>query len=396
MSELARVERLRDDTPGCDFVLHLDHAGSSLPPEPVLQATVGHLALEARVGGYRAAALRAEALEAGYDDLAALVGATRDEVAVVDSATRAWQLLLAGLDLGPGDRVLCTEAEYASNQLAFLQLRARRGIDVVPVPDGADGTIDLEALDRELARGAAVVSLTHVPTHSGTVQPAHAVGARTRAAGVPLLLDACQSLGQVDLREVPWDLLSATGRKYLRGPRGTGLLAVRKAWLDRLAPPLADLQGATWQPPDGFVLRDDARRFELWERSVAGQLGLAAAARYALDHDPTWLEARIAQQGGALRARLAEIAGIEVHDRGSALCGLVTFAVDGVAPRALRDALWGRDIHTSVTDPTRTGPTSPGMAPRLRASVHALTTDDELDRFVAAVEELAPSLGARR
>lgn len=397
MTDAERVARLRDDTPGCDFVLHLDHAGSSLPPEPVLQAMVGHLALEARIGGYRAAASQAEALDATHGLLASLVGAEADEIALVDSATRAWQLLLVALDLQPGDRVLCTRAEYASNHLAFLQLAERRGIEVVPIDGDDDGAIDLPSLERELGRGAALVSLTHVPTQGGLVHPAHAVGALTRAAGVPLLLDACQSLGQVDLRTVPWDLLSATGRKYLRGPRGTGFLAVRRAWLDRLAPPLADLHGATWEAPDRYRLRAGAQRFELWERSVAGQLGLAAAARYALDHDPAWLEARIATQGEALRQRLRAVAGCTVHDRGRHRCGIVTFTVAGVRSEALKRALWRQDIHTSVSAPasSRLDFTDRGLPPLLRASVHALTTDDELDRFVGAVEALVPSLRER-
>jgi len=385
---MTRIEDLRHDTPGCDFVLHLDHAGSSLPPEPVLQAQLAHLALEARLGGYRAADAVRDRLDDSYDAVAELLGCGPDEVAMVDSATRAWQLLFAGLGLGAGDRVLCTRTEYASNHLAFLQLAERTGAVVVPIDADADGAVDLHQLQTELARGAAVMSLTHVPTNGGLVHPAAEVGALTRAAGVPLLLDACQSAGQIDLRTVPWDLLSATGRKYLRGPRGTGFLAVRRPLLDRItAHSWLDLYGAEWTGPSAYTVRDDARRLELWERSVAGQLGLGAAVRYALGCGLPWLEARIATMAASLRARLADEAGVTVHDRGATKCGIVTFTVDGEAPRALRDRLRRDDIHVSVSSAssTRLDMDDRGLSQLVRASVHALTTDDELERFVRAV-----------
>jgi len=386
------IDTLRHDTPGCDFVTHLDHAGSSLPPEPVLQAQLAHLALEARVGGYRAADAVRDALDDTYPAIAELIGCRPDEVAMVDSATRGWQLLFAGLGLGAGDRILCTRTEYASNHLAFLQLAERTGAEVVPIDGDPDGVIDLDHLDRELARGAAVVSLTHVPTNGGLVHPAAEVGARTRAAGVPLLLDACQSAGQIDLRDIPWDLLSATGRKYLRGPRGTGFLAVRRPLLDRITRhSWIDLHGATWTGPGSYTLRDDARRLELWERSVAGQLGLRAAVRYALDCDPAWLEQRIASVARALRAQLAEVDGVAVHDQGRRRCGIVTFTVAGHDPVAVRDQLRTRDIHVSVSSApsTRLDMDDRGLDQLVRASVHALTTDDDLQRLVRALKQLS-------
>jgi selenocysteine lyase/cysteine desulfurase len=387
----AKVAALRDDTPGCDFVLHLDHAGSSLPPEPVLQAVLGHLGLEARLGGYRAAAAVADRCEQVYADVAALVGAQPDEIALVDSATRAWQLAFAALPLSPGDRVLCSRTEYVSNHLAFLQLAERHDLSIVPIDGDEQGALDLHALERELSRGAAVMCLTHVPTNGGLVHPARQVGLRTRAAGVPLLLDACQSVGQVDVRDVPWDLLSATGRKYLRGPRGTGFLAVRRDWLQRLRPPMADLRGARWESPDRYTLRDDARRFELWERSVAGQLGLGAAARVALDTGLPWLQGRIAALGASLRSSLQGVPGLTVHDQGRQWCGIVTFSIDGVDPVKLKEQLWADDIHTSVSAPSSTliDAVDRGLPPMLRASVHALNTDDELERFVARIRRAA-------
>lgn len=382
------LQRLRRDTPGCEAVLHLDHAGASLPPQCVLDAMVGHLELEARWGGYRAADHAAEALQDGYDAVAALLGCSSDEVAFVDSATRGWQLLFEAVPMGPGDRILCSRAEYVSNHLAFLQARERRGIVVVPIDSDPDGAIDLDHLDRELARGAALVALTHVPTQGGLVQPAAEVARRCRAAGVLLLLDACQSVGQVDVRGIDWDLLSATGRKYLRGPRGTGFLAVRREAMAHLATPLLDLHGASWTGPDTYTVRSDARRFEIWERPIAGLLGLRAAVRYALDLGIEALEDRIAHQATSLRTRLEALPGAQVHDQGRQRCGIVTFTVQGLEPAAVKRSLRAQDIHVSVVQRSSSllDLSDRGLHSLVRASVHALTTDAELDRFLAALE----------
>lgn len=379
------ISELRRETPGSEDVLHLDHAGASLLPRPVFDAVRDHLELEARWGGYRAEHSVADRVEAVYSDIATLIGATAEEVALVDSATRAWQLAFQAVPLKPGDRILCSRTEYASNHLAFLQARERFGVEIVPVPPDADGVLDLGLFAAELDRGAALVALTHVPTNGGLVQPAGAVGELCRKADVPLLLDACQSAGQVDLRDIPWDMLSATGRKYLRGPRGTGFLGVRRAWLDRLQPPLMDLHGATWTGPDSYEVRPDARRFELWERSIADILGLGVAVRYALDVGIDEQEARIASTAARLREKLAALPGVEVHDRGRVRCGIVTFTAEGHKPTAIRAALRERDVHVTVSrrKSTLLDMDDRGLIELVRASVHALTTYEELDDFIS-------------
>jgi len=378
------IAKLRADTPGCNTVLHLDHAGSSLPPRQVVDTVIAHLEEEARVGGYRAAFEAHDRVSQVYADVASLIGADANEVALVDSATRAWQLAFAALPLKDGDRILCSRTEYASNHLAFLQLRERVDVTIVPIPPDGSGGIDLDRVAAELREGAALMALTHVPTNGGLVHPAHEVGALCRAAGVPLLLDACQSAGQVDLRDVPWDMISASGRKYLRGPRGTGFLGIRRTWLDRVDRPWMDLHGATWTGPDSYTARNDASRFELWERSYADVLGLGAAVRYALDCGMQALEARIASIAEGLRDRLRAQVGMTVHDRGAVRCGLVTFSREGSDPLQLKSALRQRDVHVTVSrrPSTLLDMTDRGLEAVVRASVHALTTEAELDAFM--------------
>ena len=253
-------------------------------PDVVLQTVIEHLELEARIGGYEAAAREDDRVEATYDSVARLLGCSRDEVAIVENATRAWDMAFYSFDFQPGDRILTCGAEYASNYIALLQVAQRTGAVVVVVGDDESGQVSLSALEQELERGARIVSLVHVPSQGGLIQPAAGVGRLCRAAGVPLLLDACQSVGQLptDVRELECDILSATGRKFLRGPRGTGFLYVRQGLIEQLEPPFLDLHAAEWDDGDTFSIRADARRFENWETSYATKLGLAAAVDYAL------------------------------------------------------------------------------------------------------------------
>jgi selenocysteine lyase/cysteine desulfurase len=387
------VPRLRAETPGCANVAHLNNAGSSLPPSAVVDAVVDHLRRESEIGGYEAAAERSDRLEHCYDALGALIGADRDELAIVENATRGWDMAFYAFGFAPGDRILTGRAEYASNWIALRQVAARTGATVEVVPDDEAGQIDVEALERMLDDRVKLVSLVHVPTQSGLVNPAAAVGRVTRAAGVPLVLDACQSVGQlpVDVREIGCDVLSGAGRKFLRGPRGTGFLYVRRGLIERLEPPFLDMHAAEWQRDGSYSIRPDARRFENWETNVAGKIGLGVAASYAADvgADAAW--ERIQLLAGTLRARLVELPGVTVADRGDVLGAIVTFSVRGRAADDVRAALAAQHVNVSVTDASaaRLDLDSRGIDELVRASVHYYNSDDELGKLVECVAGLA-------
>lgn len=387
------VERLRADTPGCDNVLHFNHAGASLPPAPVTEAVIDHLRLEEDIGGYEASELNAGLLEATYDAIARLVGGRPDEVALLENATRAWDMAAYGLGLGPGDRVLTGTAEYVSNMIAFLHQAKRNGVVVDVVPDDADGQLDVDALAAMIDGRTRLIAVTHCPTYNGLVNPAAEVGRVARDHGITYLLDACQSAGQLplDVGELGCDLLSATGRKFLRGPRGTGFLWVRRELLGRLDPPFLDLQAATWTGPDTYELRDDARRFETWESYVAGRIGLGVAVDYALAVGLAEIAARVDAVATRLRAALADVEGVTVHDRGSTRSGIVTFSTGRTAATAVKAALRARKINvsTSSAEVARLDPMWDSVEAVVRASVHYLTTDDEIGQLVTAVGELA-------
>jgi cysteine desulfurase / selenocysteine lyase len=383
------LERVRADTPGVEHVVHLNNAGSALPPRQVVDAVVEHLQREAEIGGYEAAAERKDRWEHTYDALALLLGADRDEIAVVENATRAWDMAFYAFAFQPGDRILTGRAEYASNWIALKHVTDRTGASIEVVPDDESGQIDVAALERLLDERVKLVSLVHVPTQSGLVNPAAAVGRVTRAAGVPLLLDACQSIGQlpVDVNEIGCDILSGTGRKFLRGPRGTGFLYVRRELIERLEPPLLDMHAAEWQPDGSYRIRADARRFENWETYYAGKVGLGVAVDYALaiGIEDGW--ERIQVLASRLRAELAELPDVTVLDRGAVLGATVTFTVADLPAAEVQRRLAAERINVSVMDAAsaRLDFDPRGLEEAVRSSVHYYNSDEEIDVLVDAV-----------
>jgi cysteine desulfurase / selenocysteine lyase len=385
------VARARADTPGCSDVVHLNNAGAALPTRAVVDTVIDHLELEARVGGYMAADLVAERSAAVYASVASLVGASPDEIALVENATRAWDTVAysLGASFAPGDRVLTSRAEYASNVIGLLQLARRTGASVEVVPDDESGQLSVDALEAMLDERVRLVAMSWIPTQGGLVNPATAVGTVTKASGVPYLLDACQAAGQlpIDVDVLGCDFLSATGRKYLRAPRGTGILYVRTEWLARLEPPFLDVYAAQWAPDDQVIARDDARRFESWERSVANQLGLGAAVDYALALGVDAIAERVVQLASSLRAQLVAVPGLTLHDRGVDRCGIVTFTIGGVDVHELAAGLRAQGINISVStiDFARYDFEARGLTAVARASVHYYNTEEELTRLVDAV-----------
>jgi cysteine desulfurase/selenocysteine lyase len=383
------LERARTETPGCTRVLHLNNAGAGLMPQPVRDAVIAHLEREALMGGYEAADAAHDAVEHVYDAAASLINAHRDEIAIVENATRAWDMAFYSVPLGPGDRILTAMAEYASNYIAYLQVAARTGAVVEAIPDDESGQLSVDALRRMIDGRVKLIAITHVPTNGGLVNPAAAVGHVAREAGIPYLLDACQSVGQlpIDVEAIGCDMLSATGRKFLRGPRGTGFLYVRRALVERLVPPFLDDHAATWVARDVYEIRPDARRFENWETNYATKIGLGVAIDYAQGWgiEATW--ARIGALATLLRARLAAMPGVAVRDSGAERCGIVTFTMEGQEPAHLVDTLVAQGINVSSTTVlgTRLDMEARGLAAMVRASVHYYNSEDEIERFCAAL-----------
>ena len=393
------VAGLRASTPFVDDRIHLNHAGDSPSSAATLQTQVDHLQRESEIGGYEAALERADDDAAVYDSIARLLGCQPTEIARQEHATAAWNAAYWSVPMEPGQRILTAEAAYGANAVAHLHAERVRGVRVEVIPSDEHGQVDLDALagrlDDTSAGAVALVALTHVPTNGGLVNPAAEVGRLTRAAGVPFLLDACQSVGQLDLDvgAIGCDLLSATGRKYLRGPRGTGFLYASSAIVDHLVPAQPDHHGADWHQTRDFRLADGAKRFEHWEYSHAAWLGLGTAVDEALAIGLDRIEATVKRQADRLRAGLTD-AGLPVFDLGVERCGIVTTGVPGLSAVQAKAGLAAAPvpINASVTTPdsTRWDFERRGLDAMLRLSVHATTTDDEITMAVETMTASAP------
>lgn len=386
------IDAIRADTPACKDLIHFNNAGASLMPLPVYESVLNHLKLENKVGGYEAERQAASELKAFYSEFATLLNASTDEIAFVENATRAWDMAFYGMPLHEGDRILTHASEYSSNYLAMLQQAKRRNLSIDLIPSDQHGQIDVDSIADMVTEKTRLIAITHVPTQGGLVNPAEQIGKIAKEHGLIYLLDACQSAGQIvlDVELIQCDVLSGTGRKFLRGPRGTGFLYVRKSILEKIDPPFVDLRSADWTDTNTFTLVPGAKRFENWESYVAGRVGLMRAVRYACAIGLPLIENRVVKLAENLRSELAECNGVEVHDLGVNKCGIVTFQKNGIDSATVAARLLEKGINISVaTLPhARLDLGQRKLHSLARASVHYFNTDNEIDRFIDSVKSL--------
>ncbi len=390
MPELFDIQRARAQTRGCKNRIHFNNAGSSLMPAPVADGLKSFLEKEELLGGYETAENQQHALDAFYTNAAKLLNCSPSEIAYAENATRAWDMAFYALDLKAGDKVLTTISEYGSNVIAYLHLAKRTGVEIVFVPNDEYGQIDTVALADLVDKNTKLISISHIPTGGGLINPAEEVGRIANHAGVTYLLDACQSVGQLhlDVEKIGCDILSGTGRKYLRGPRGTGFLYVNKNLIEQLDPPFLDQHAADLVSKHEYIVRKGARRFENWEQNFAGKAGLAIAVNYAMSFGLRNIQHRVQQLAQTLRDQLSEIDDIEIADTGKRKCGIVTFQASQKSAEEIKRKLFDKKINVSVSDGSGNLVSfqQRNITQLVRASVHYFNTEAEIENFCKAME----------
>lgn len=361
-------------------------------PTPVIETIQQYLDLEISIGAYEAFESKVDAAEAVYGSIAALIGAEPSEIALMDSATRAWDMIVYSLTHKPGDRILTTTTEYGSNWATYLQLADRFGVEIVTVEDAPTGEVDLEALAREIDERATLVTMNHMPTNGGVVNPAADVGAIANAAGVPFLLDACQTVGQlpIDVGAIGCDFLTSTSRKFLRGPRGLGFAYVNATAGELLDPVFVDNHAAR-VTDKSIEFRSDARKLESWEKNWAMVMGLGVAADYAMKIGVDDIWQRVVALSESTRSGLLEIDGVQVHDRGKVQGAIVTFTVDGRNVIEVKELLHegGINVSWSTINSAPFDMRMRGIDSLVRASVHAYNSEEEIAAFLDTVRVIA-------
>lgn len=386
------LSTVRADTPGCENVAHFSNAGSSLPTSETLDAQIGYLTLEASIGGYEAMTVASADLDNFYSAAGRLLNCAPHEVSFVSGASEAWWRAFLAVDLKPGDRVLVGTSEFQSAAFGLMQARTR-GIQVDMIPSDKTGHVDVSALESLLDSSVKLVGLTQIAMSNGLVNPAAAVGEVVAQSGALYLLDACQAVGQmpVDVDELKCDFLTATGRKWLRGPRGTGMLYVRDSIIEKLVDPIfVDGRSALWDTSNTYRTLSGSARFELGEANHSGKVGLGVATDYALDLGLGTIEQRVRSLAGQLRQGLGTLPGVTVTDQGSDLCAIATFTAADMPASEISDALRKRGINTSSVGASnsRWMFESMGVESIVRASPHYYNSEEEVDRVLGELWQI--------
>lgn len=393
------IDRIRAQTPGCRHVVHLNNAGAALSPLPVIEAIKNHIDLESVKGGYEAAQNALKQTEQFYDAAAQLIHCNRNEIAFIDNATRAWDMAFYSIPFKKGDKILTSVSEYASNYLALLHRAKQTGLIIDIVANDPTGQLDVADLKNKIDEHVKLIAITHVPSQSGLINPVEEVGKLAKKHSIPFLLDATQSIGQmpIDVLAIGCDFLCATGRKYLRGPRGTGFLYIRQEIIEQYEPPFVDVHAANWISDSEYRLRSDALRFETWEQNIAAKLGLKTAIEYALELGIPRIWERIQYLANLLRNQLADIPSIELQDLGINHCGIVTFSCEIKSALALKEYLTTKKINVSLSleEYARLDLGKRKLPVLIRASVHYYNTENEISIFCNAVNTFMNTQGER-
>ena len=387
------IEKIRAETPGIEFSTHLLACGSSLMPNNVVDAITQHTQLEALMGGYEAEAKKADELNNIYDIVAKHIGANSYEIALMENSTVAWSHAFYALPLNSGSKILTSEAEYAANYVAFLQRAKRDNLIIDIVPSDESGTLDINALESMVDEEVGLIAISWIPTNGGLVNPAEKVGQIAKKYNIPYLLDACQAVGQmsIDVEKIGCDFLAATGRKFLRGPRGTGFLYIKDKWLSIIEPVMIDHFGAPWVSKNTYELRKDARRFETWENSYALRIGLGEAITYAEEIGIDLIHERVQLLARLNRKLLSEVKNVQVRDIGTEQCGIISFSIEEEKdPKKIVNQMSEAGFTIGSVDPESTLIDSEkrNLPTLLRMAPHYYNTEEEIEKTVKQISLL--------
>lgn len=387
------LEEIRNETPGCKKKIHFNNAGASLPPKVVTDAINEYISFESLHGGYESADIWSTEISEFYSSTGKLLGTDAKNIAFTSSATSAFALALSSIHFQKNDTIVIANEDYISNQIAFLSLQNRFGVKLIRAKSLAAGGIDLNDLEKLMDQHQPkLVSISHVPTNTGLIQPVEQIGSLCNKRGIPYLLDACQSVGQlnVDVKKIGCDFLSATMRKFLRGPRGAGFLYVSDRVIEqKLTPLFVDMRGAEWTGPDTYDIQMNAKRFEEWELPYALVMGSKAAINYALEVGIDNITTRNKLLCDILRSKLNSIE-LKVLDQGTEQSSIITVEMPGKNPKEVLDYLRAININTSTSQlaNAQIDFRSKKIEWALRISPHYYNTEDEIDTLIQALEDL--------
>lgn len=388
------IDQIRKDTPGCGDKLFLNTAGSSLMPYSVNRKIKDYLDQEEQIGGYKTEELREKEIAGFYSETAKLIGCKPKNIAFAHDATDAYAKALSSINFQKGDTIVTTDDDYASNHIQFLSLKKRHNLKIHRIKNLENGDLDLEDfLKLVKTQTPKLTAVTHVPTNSGLIQDIVAIGEICKEYNILYLVDACQSVGQieVDVNTIQCGFLTATGRKFLRGPRGTGFLYVSDQLLEKgFEPVFIDGGGAIWTEVDKYKSFNTAQRFQTWESPYALMVGLSEAIRYANVMGIDKISAYNARLMNKLRTNLTEISDVQLFDKGSQRCNLLTFRKLGKSLERITRILDENQVYYSISNKEwgLLDYRKKGVEWTIRLSPHYFNNLDEMDRVAEIIRKI--------
>jgi selenocysteine lyase/cysteine desulfurase len=389
-------ESLRDPpaTGGEGAITHLNAAGAGLMPECVVAAIKSHLDLEARRGVHWAAADAGSAIEETRLLAGRLMGVAPTHLAFGEQASRLWALAFASMPLKRGDRILIARNDWGGNILNAVRRAAASGAEVIRLPMTEQGRIDVEQAKALVDERTVAISVSAVASSFGLRQPVEALGSIARPEACLYFVDGAQAAGQFELTlpGASADIMVAPGRKWLRGGRGQAMMALSDRALRRLVQPIIVDQGAgVWCPDDGFLSREDGRRFEAWEFSAAGRLGLRASLQELDRIGLANVRAHNFEKLRRLRTNLRDIPGLTVFEDEDAGAAFLTFQHTSLSADTIVEELAMRGIAIASVglDYARWELEARGLERIVRVAPHIYSSEDDIGRFNDELMRLA-------
>jgi cysteine desulfurase/selenocysteine lyase len=296
------LERGYDGEP---FV-YLDSASTTPKPRAVIDAVTHYyesLGANVHRGVHPIAEAATEAFERTRHRVAALIGAEPAEIVFTHNATDSFNLLARALNLRAGDEVVFPASEHHSNYMPWRMTATPRLVDI-----DAEAVPRWSQLPSLLGKRTRLVSVAHVSNVTGVIAPVEEWIATAHAAGVPVMLDASQSVAHlpIDVHALDVDFMGFSSHKMF-GPNGVGVLYVRRDRFDELG--LGNVGGGmvAKHAEDGFTALDATFRYEAGTPNIEGVIGLGAAVDYLLGVGMTAVAAHVRELSDRLMRGLAQL-----------------------------------------------------------------------------------------
>ncbi|MGI6523830.1 MAG: aminotransferase class V-fold PLP-dependent enzyme [Bdellovibrionota bacterium] len=311
--------------------LYFDNAGAGLMSNGTFNTVVDHMKLEMKIGAYKAAIDKQEDVNKFYELSAKMLNAdNKSEIAFVDSASRGWNLIMYGIKISACDKIVTLSSEYGTNLLTIFDIAKKTGCSVNVIPCKPNGDFSLENLESALRGGGTILAVSHVAAQGSIVNPVVEMGKMARKYGATYIVDGCQAVGQIvaNMKEINCDAYVAAGRKWLRGPRGTGILYVKDGaniYTPQIDLASADLIFDSNGDVKGVKVRDDAKQFELWEKSIASLLGLGNAINEYLEYGVEKASLEIERKANKIRDAIMRNQNIYLFGKEKSRSGIASF-----------------------------------------------------------------------